>query len=162
MRRSFRFRVGLALILTVLSTGCGAPPEPGSPAPAASSTAAAAPVSATIPAVKADTDVTYQLRNSASVSNAGWHDGTFGKVSVMARRDQSTSNRTPLLTGTVKLADGTTVECRQFRSTIWGSFENFEALDLRCTRELDIAAVRSVDVVSASGAAEQSRQQSPG
>lgn len=70
------------------------------------------PSQVSVPATRLDTDVdqTYELKDTASVINDVWADGTFGKVSVMARRGVSQSNRTPLLMGTLNLADGTTLQ----------------------------------------------------
>lgn len=101
--------------------------------------------------VKIDTDDTYELQTTASVSNNTWSDGKYGEVIVMAKRANSEGNRTPLLTGTLHMADGSTVECKQFRSTIWSNFEEFEGLSLRCARAIDAPAATSVDITSGGG-----------
>lgn len=93
--------------------------------------------------------------------NTTWPDGEFGQVTVMAKRGNSTSNLTPLLTGTLHMAGGAAVECRQFRSTIWSNFDQFEELTLRCTTAIDVPAVRGVDIISATGKADQTRVPAP-
>jgi hypothetical protein len=100
--------------------------------------------------MKNDRDASYEIGPTATVTNDVWLDGTCGKVTVMARRGD-TGDRTPLLTCTLKLADGKTVECKQDRSTIWNNVDLFEALSLRCTSELDLSTVVNVGVVSAHG-----------
>lgn len=157
-------RAGRWLLLavggTLLVTGCRITTPSSSPSlPSTTSAPATAnvPTLVTVPARKADTDPTYEIRSTASVINDRWYDGTFGKVTVTARGLDG-DNWTPLLTGTLHLADGKTVECRQHRSTFWSKTGEFMDLDLRCANGLDLSIVRSVDVISAHGAAERSMQ----
>ena len=145
----------LVIIGTALLTGCRAAVDwlaSTRPAVPTSSTdeTPKPPSQISIPVMKNDTDTSYEIRPTASVINEFWFDGTYGKVTVMARRGD-TGDRTPLLTGTLKLADGKTVECKQDRSTIWNSVDSFEPLNLRCTSELDLSTVVNVDVVSEHG-----------
>lgn len=150
--------VCLAVCVSFLS-GCSTTPDRSASSDTSPTATQQGPSQVKIPAMRLDREVdqTYEIQDTASVINDVWYDGTFGKVSVMAKRGDSTGNRTPLLTGTLKMADGATVVCKQFRSTIWSNFDSFEALDLRCTNKLDLSTVQSVDVISAHGAAEQER-----
>ncbi|WP_166906178.1 hypothetical protein [Mycobacterium sp. DL440] len=135
----------LVLITATLVAGCTATGESS-----VSTTTAATPEppsQVTVPATKVDPDPSYEIRDTATVTNDTWPQGTFGKVIVMAKRGDSTSNRGPLLRGTVKLSDASTVECERFRSTIWSDFDTFEPLDMRCKNQLDLATVVSVDIL---------------
>lgn len=135
----------LVLIATALVAGC-APSNNTASADSTTTATPDAPSQVTVPVTKVDRDPSYEIRDTATVSNDEWSDGTFGRVVVMAKRGQSTSNRGPLLTGTVKLTNGSTVECERFRSTIWSNFDQFEPLDMRCKSQLDLATVASVDL----------------
>ncbi|MGL5441593.1 hypothetical protein [Mycobacteroides chelonae] len=139
----------LVLIAAALVSGCTQHHNTATRQLSVDSTTAATPdppSQVTVPATKVDLDPSYEIRNTATVSNDVWPDGTFGRVIVMAKRGESTSNRGPLLTGTVKLSDGSKVECERFRSTIWSDFDQFEPLDMRCKTKLDLATVAGVDL----------------
>ncbi|WP_293003782.1 hypothetical protein [Mycobacterium sp.] len=158
MRRSWSATIVLCGVAVL--AGCSATSSNRSAKQSANTAAPpAAPVEVTIPVARTDTEVdqTYEIQSTASVINDVWADGTFGKISVMARRGVSKDNYTPLLTGILKFKDGSTVECRQFRLTMWNNFESFEPLALRCSRAVDLSATQSATVISAHGAAEKKR-----
>ena len=150
MDRKFGGSVGRWLLLvtigTALVTGC-ASTRPAAPASSTDKTPKP-PTQVSVPAMKNDTDTSYEINPTASVINDVWFDGTYGEVTVMARRGDA-GDRTPLLTATLELADGKTVECKQDRSTIWNHVDLFEPFNLRCKSELDLSTVVNVGVVSA-------------
>lgn len=134
----------LALIAAALVAGCTATGQ--SSVDTTTAATSEPPSQVTVPATKVDPDPSYEIRDTATVTNDTWPEGTLGKVVVMTKRGDSTSNLGPRLTGTVKLSDGSTVECERFRATIWSDFDTFEPLDMRCKSQLDLSTVTSVDI----------------
>lgn len=124
MRHTGHGIAGIAALLLLIA--CGTEDKKSSP-------------TVTVPVTQAAPDPSYILDTTATVTSeklAREHK-SYGRVTVRARRGESESNRTPLLSGTLSLKDGTTLACSMDRDWIWHDFENFMELNLWCDADLD-------------------------
>lgn len=103
----------------------------------------------TIKVTKDDNDESYEIQNTAEVSNEEWPlKEVEGMVVVQARDVGWDDNRTPMLQATVTQGDDSTVTCETHRSWLWSSQTEYMDLQMRCEGKIDLTDVKVVSVTS--------------
>jgi hypothetical protein len=142
-----RYGVLIAAASIFFLAGCGTSSEESESPPAAeaSTTAAGDPSDSqadhsgpvVVPVTQAAPDDAYVLQGTATVTTEKYDDGSYGYLTVPARRGNSQSNRTPFLQGSFALSNGQAVACSMPRGVIWSDFDNFMDLNLKCDTDID-------------------------
>jgi hypothetical protein len=99
-----------------------------------------------VPVTQAALGDAYILQGTATVTTEEYDDGSYGYLTIAARRGNSQSNRTPFLHGSLALSNGQTVACSMPRGVIWSDFDNFMDLDLKCDSDIDPSTATSFTV----------------